>query len=72
MSAWINPWMGAYQLKSSQTPPTPFPPLIGDGTPVYLRILICSNGEPVKGSPFLLKWKRRGVYINFGNGCERS
>jgi hypothetical protein len=33
-------------MSTKPDPTYPVPPLIGDGTPIYPRIVICSNGEP--------------------------
>jgi hypothetical protein len=53
----------------ARTDPTnPVAPLISDGTPVSLRILIHSKGE-LANAPFLFEMHLAGGYINLGKGC---
>ena len=60
-SAW---WVVVYPFKNPARPDPahPVPPLIGDGTPVSLRILFCSNGEPAKGPHPFLNVLGGGIY----------
>jgi len=51
-----------FQIPAQPDPTHPVPQLIGDGTPVSLYALFCSNGEPAEGPPSFLKCLSRGVY----------
>ena len=66
-----------FQIYAQPAPTHHVPLLIGDGTPVSLCILICSNDEPAKGPLHFLNalaggmykfWKRMRTFTKFAWG----
>ena len=58
-------WPYPFLIPAHRDPTHPVPPLIGDGTPVSICILICSNGEPAEGPLSFLKYLSWGGIYKF-------
>ena len=60
------------QISPAADPTTPPPPLLRDWTPVWLRILFCSNDYP-EATPASFVKRLTGGYVKKSEGkCERS